>query len=61
MRGGALSNFFSQDLINLGRQTQFGVGSVYNGLTGYAAPVNPLPWKDQMPNLPNVTSIKTML
>lgn len=48
-RGGTLSNFIGQDLINLGRQFQFGVGSAYNALAGYAAPVNPLPWKDQFP------------
>jgi hypothetical protein len=47
-KGGTLSNFLAQDLINLGRQFQFGVGSAYNALAGYTAPVNPLPWKDQM-------------
>jgi hypothetical protein len=46
-RGGTLSNFLGQDLLNLGRQFQFGVGSAYNALAGYSAPVNPLPWKDQ--------------
>jgi hypothetical protein len=46
-RGGTSSNFFSQDLINLGRQFQFGLGSAYNALAGYSAPINPLPWKDQ--------------
>ena len=49
-RGGTLSNFLGQDLINLGRQFQFGIGSAYNALAGYSAPVNPLPWRDQMPN-----------
>ena len=49
-RGGALSNFLMQDFVNLGRQAQFGVGSTYNGINGYAAPVNPLPWKDQFSN-----------
>ena len=49
-RGGALSNFLSQDLINLGRQFQFGMGSAYNALAGYQAPVNPMPWKDQLPS-----------
>lgn len=49
-RGGTLSNFLSQDLINLGRQFQFGMGSAYNALSGYAAPVNPMPWKDQIPS-----------
>jgi len=46
-KGGTLSNFMGQDLINLGRQFQFGIGSAYNALAGYSAPVNPLPWKDQ--------------
>lgn len=49
-KGGTLSNFLGQDLINLGRQFQFGVGSAYNALAGYASPVNPMPWKDQFPN-----------
>ena len=48
-RGGAMSNLLGQDLINLGRQFQFGVGSAYNALAGYPAPVNPLPWKGQLP------------
>ncbi len=47
-KGGTLSNFMTQDLINLGRQFQFGIGSAYNALAGQTAPVNPLPWKDQM-------------
>lgn len=46
-RGGVLSNFMGQDLINLGRQFQFGVGSAYNALAGYQSPVNPLPWQGQ--------------
>ena len=41
------NNFLSQDLINVGRQLQYGVGSAYNGIRGYTSPVNPLPWKDQ--------------
>jgi len=41
------NNFLGQDLINVGRQLQYGVGSAYNGIRGYTAPVNPLPWKDQ--------------
>jgi hypothetical protein len=47
--GGTLSNFLGQDLINLGRQFQFGVGSAYNALAGYSSPINPMPWKDQLP------------
>jgi hypothetical protein len=49
-KGGTLSNFLTQDLINLGRQFQFGIGSAYNTLTGYAPPTNPLPWKGQLSN-----------
>lgn len=49
-KGGLASNMLSQDLINLGRQFQFNVGSTYNALNGYAAPVSPLPWKDQIPS-----------
>ncbi len=49
-KGGTLSNLMSQDLINLGRQFQFGLGSAYNALAGYNSPVNPLPWKDQFPS-----------
>lgn len=49
-RGGTLSNFLGQDLINLGRQFQFGIGSAYNTLAGYSSPINPMPWKDQLRN-----------
>lgn len=49
-KGGNMTNFMSQDLINLGRQFQFGLGSAYNALAGYSAPINPLPWKDQLPS-----------
>lgn len=45
-KGGA---FIGQDLINLGRQFQFGLGSAYNALAGHSSPVNPMPWKDQIP------------
>jgi hypothetical protein len=57
-RGGNLSNFFGQDLINLGRQFQFSLGSAYNGLAGYASPVNPMPWKGQLPNTPSLSTVK---
>jgi len=58
-RGGALSNFLTQDLINLGRQVQFGMGSAYNALSGYAAPVNPMPWKGHLPNTPSLSTMRT--
>ena len=57
-RGGAMSNFFTQDLINLGRQFQFGMGSAYNALSGYGAPTNPMPWKDQLPNTPSLSTMR---
>jgi hypothetical protein len=57
-RGGTLSNFLGQDLINLGRQFQFGIGSAYNALAGYSSPINPMPWKDQLHNTPNLNTMK---
>lgn len=57
-KGGTLSNFLSQDLINLGRQFQFGLGSAYNGLAGYKSPVNPLPWVGQLTKTPTLSSVK---
>ena len=50
-RGGALSNFLYQDLVNVGRQFQYGVGTTYNALRGFDSPVNPMPW--QQPGLSN--------
>jgi hypothetical protein len=60
-KGGALSNFLGQDLINLGRQVQFGIGSAYNALAGFSAPVSPLPWKDQIPNAANISTLKASM
>ena len=57
-KGGTFSNFLSQDLLNLGRQFQFGVGSTYNALSGYPAPTNPMPWKGQLAN--TATSLSTI-
>ena len=48
--------FLGQDLINLGRQFQFAAGSAYNALAGYERPINPLPWKDQLPTRLNTNS-----
>ena len=44
-RGGGL---LPQDLVNLGREVGFNFKSAYNSLNGYKAPVNPLPYKDQL-------------
>jgi len=46
-RGGGL---IPQDLVNLGRNISFNIGSAYNAINGYPAPVNPLPYTDQFPN-----------
>lgn len=57
-KGGTLSNFLGQDLLNLGRQMQFGVGSAYNSFNGYAQQNNnPLPWKGQI-NASNINNIR---
>jgi len=60
-KGGALSNFLTQDLINLGRQFQYGIGSTYNGLLGYSSPVNPMPWKGQLTNTTNLATLKASI
>lgn len=56
-RGGDFSNFIGQDIINLGRQFTYGLGSTFNALNGTAGPVNPLPWKGQ---LTQASKINTM-
>lgn len=47
IKGGGL---IPQDLVNLGRSFTFNLNSAYNSLGGYTAPVNPLPYKDQLTN-----------
>jgi hypothetical protein len=37
---------------------QRGVGSAYNALAGYSSPVNPMPWKDQLPNTSSLNTLK---
>ena len=59
-RGGGFSNFLGQDLLNLGRQFQYGLGSAYNAVSGYSAPTNPMPWKGQLSNTPNLSTIKNL-
>jgi hypothetical protein len=53
-RGG----FLPQDLVNMGRQVAFGLGSTYNALVGVSAPVNPLPYKDQLVGKPTLSSLQ---
>lgn len=45
--GNSLSALIPQDLVNLGRDVGFNIGSAYNALNGYKSPINPLPYKDQ--------------
>lgn len=49
-KGGGL---IPQDLVNLGRNFEYNMNSAYNSLNGYKAPVNPLPYKDQLTNTAN--------
>jgi hypothetical protein len=48
-----------QDLTNLGRGTTWGLGAAYNTLKGYPTPVNPLPYRDQLPRTTS-TAIQNM-
>jgi hypothetical protein len=41
---------FPQDLVNLGSDFSYNFQSAYNSLNGYNAPVDPLPYKGQLPN-----------
>lgn len=45
--GNSLSALIPQDLVNLGRDVSFNMGSAFNAINGYKAPINPLPYKDQ--------------
>jgi hypothetical protein len=58
--GVGFSNLIAQDFVNLGRQFQYGLGSTYNALQGYAAPANPMPWKGHLSNSSNLSTIKAL-
>jgi hypothetical protein len=47
MKAGGL---IPQDLVNLGSDFTFNLKSAYNALNGYKAPIDPLPYKDQLSN-----------
>lgn len=47
-RGAGMSNLLYNDLTNIGRQVTNGLGSAYNTLNGYPAPVSPLPTEGQL-------------
>jgi hypothetical protein len=53
-RGGGL---IPQDLVNFGRTFTYGLGSAYNAINGYSAPVNPLPYTDQLVNTPRANQL----
>ena len=57
-RGGTTSNLLSQDLFNLGRQIQLGIGNTYNALNGYPSATPVLPWQGQLPRTPNLNTIR---
>lgn len=46
-KGGGINNYLIQDFVNLGRNVKYNMGSTWNALNGYDAPVNPKPWEDQ--------------
>ena len=45
LRGGGL---VPQDLVNLGSNFSYNLKSAYNSLNGYKAPIDPMPYKDQL-------------
>ena len=53
-------SIFPQDLVNMGRTFSYGLGSAYNSLNGYPQPVNPLPFKDQLPNTLKANQINAL-
>ena len=57
-KGGSTSNLLSQDLFNLGRQVQLGIGNTYNALNGYPSATPVLPWQGQLPRTPNLNTIR---
>ena len=58
LRGGGL---IPQDLVNLGRGFMYNIGSAYNAVNGYKAPINPLPYKDQYTKLQNHRNFKIQI
>jgi hypothetical protein len=48
LKGGGLSNFLFQDLVNFGRQAQFNAGGTFNTLRGYGPPTDPMPYRGQL-------------
>lgn len=48
LRAGDVTNTLFQDATNLGRQVEYGFGSVYNSMAGHSVSPSPLPWKDQL-------------
>jgi len=58
-RGGGFSNFFSQDLINVGRNAVHNVHSTVNGFEGKTMPTNPMPWQGQFPH--STMNLKALL
>lgn len=49
--------FGGGDLLNLGRNFVFNARSAYNTLNAYPAPVNPLPYKDQLTNTNSISTV----
>jgi hypothetical protein len=58
-KGGGISNLMFADLKNLGNMVPYNLGTTYNAINGYATPVNPLPYKDQLTRAPVSYSLYT--
>ncbi len=58
LRGGGL---IPQDLVNLGSDMSFNFKSAYNALSGYAAPTNPLPYRDQLSGSNSISAYKALV
>jgi hypothetical protein len=60
-KGGILSNFIAQDFINLGRQGVSGLSNFGNAFKGVGQQPSPMPWKNQLPNTSNVSTLQKMV
>lgn len=60
-RGGIASNFLAQDFLNLGRQVQSGLVGAYDGIKGVHQQASPLPWRGQLSNTSNISTLKKLM
>jgi hypothetical protein len=58
IKGGGL---VPQDVTNLVNDMSFNFKSAYNALSGYAAPTNPLPYRDQLSGSNSISAYKALV